>query len=68
MNNDINNDKIKLEEMINEIVKLKSYSKELANNTRGNKLEDYIDVLSRNILSLQNKVETIYDENYRNIE
>ena len=59
-------DKIKIEEILEEIDNLKKYSQELASNTRGEKLENYIDNLAKNINSLGNKVETIYEEKYKN--
>ena len=55
-------DKTKIKEILNELSNLKKYSNDLANNTRGEKLESYIDNLSRNVVLLENKIETLYDE------
>ena len=66
--NDNTKDKEKLQEIIDEIANLKRYNNELANNTRGDKLENYINSLSRNINNLNDKVETIYQENFNTID
>ena len=63
-----NNDKAKLDEILNEIINLKRYSNDLASNTRGDKLENYIDVLTKNINSLEDKVENLYEENFEKPE
>ena len=68
MNDELIKDKTKLDELLYELTNLKKHSNELASNTRGEKLENYIDNLSKNINSLENKVETIYEENFKNIE
>ena len=57
-------DKAKFNEIMNEIVNLKKYSKELAINTRGEKLENYINQLSRNINNFEDNVEKSYDNNF----
>ena len=46
--NDKAKDKEKLQEILNEINNIKRYNNELANNTRGDKLENYIGALARN--------------------
>ena len=61
-------DKIKLDEIMNEISNLKKYSNELASNTRGEKLENYIDSLTKNINSLEIKIETMYEESFEKTE
>ena len=66
--NDKAKDKEKLQEILNEIANLKRYNNELANNTRGEKLENYINCLSRNINNLNDKVENIYLNNFNTIE
>ncbi len=58
-------DKAKLQEMINELSNLKKYCNELGYNTRGDKLERYINALSKNITLFDNEVENIYN-NFRN--
>lgn len=64
MNEENLKDKMKYEEIINEIANLKKYSRELANNTRGEKLENYIDILSKNINNLDICVDNVYRDNY----
>ena len=66
--NDKAKDKEKLQEILNEIANLKRYNNELANNTRGEKLENYINSLSRNINNLNDKVENVYLNNFNTIE
>ena len=64
-------DKVKFEEIMNEIANLKKYSKELSINTRGEKLENYINALSRSINNFEDDVEKTYDDNFnktKNIE
>ena len=58
-------DKTKLEEILNEIENLKKYNNELASHTRGEKLENYINSLGKNIYLLQNKIQDAYDNNYK---
>ncbi len=64
------NDKDKeiIKELLLEIDNLKKYSNELANNTRGEKLENYILSLSKNITELNNKMEKIYQDNFNTID
>ena len=57
-------DKAKLNEILNEIENLKKYNNDLASNTKGEKLENYIDSLSKDINSLKIKVEKIYEDNF----
>ena len=61
-------DKAKIQEILNEISNLKRYSSELANNTRGEKLENYINSLSKNINTLNDKVELIYQDYFNTID
>lgn len=61
-------DKDKLEEILNEIEKIRKYNNDLASNTKGDKLENYIDSLDKDINSLKIKVEKIYEENFNEIE
>ena len=58
MNNQDINDKLKLESILNEINNLKKYNKQLNENTKGEKLENYINVLNKSLLSLEDKIET----------
>lgn len=64
------NDKDKeiIKELLLEIDNLKKYNNELANNTRGEKLENYILSLSKNITELNNKMEKIYQDNFNTID
>ena len=64
MDNDINNDKLKIEEILEEIQNLKKYNRELANNTSGEKLENYIDSLSKDINQFEINVERVYEEHF----
>ncbi len=67
MNESTNKDKIKIEEIFNEIENLKKYNNELASSVRGEKLESYVDSLNKNIKLFQNKLEETYGDNYKNI-
>ena len=68
MDESINKDKVKIEEILNEIENLKKYNNELASSVRGEKLESYVDSLSKNIKLFQNKIEETYGSNYNNID
>ena len=68
MEDSIIKDKNKIEDTLNELSNLKRYSNELANNTRGEKLENHINNLLRNITTLNDNLERIYEENYKNNE
>ncbi len=65
--NDKAKDKEKLLEILNEINNIKRYNNELANNTRGDKLENYIGALARNINILETKTEEVYQDNFNTI-
>ena len=65
---DDNKDKLKLKEILDEIENLANYSNELALNTRGEKLGNYVDNLIKNVTVLKTKVETIYEKEYGPIE
>jgi hypothetical protein len=65
--NDKAKDKEKLQEILNEINNIKRYNNELANNTRGDKLENYIGALARNINILETKTEEVYQDNFNTI-
>ena len=56
------NDKVKIKEILNEIDNLKKYTTDLANNTRGEKLESFVNNLNKNVNLLNNKAEDIYDK------
>ena len=68
MDNDTNKDKTKLTEILNEITNLKNYSNELAVNIRGEKLENYVNNLIKNINALETKVETVYEKENEKVE
>ena len=57
-------DKAKIQEILDEIDNLKRYSNDLANNTRGEKLENLVNNLNKNISLLNNKTEEIYNNNF----
>ena len=63
--NDKIKDKEKIQVILDEIANLKRYNNELASNTRGEKIENYINSLARNINVLNDKVENIYQENLK---
>jgi len=65
MNNGLVQDKVKLQEILDEISNLKRYCNDLVNNTRGEKLENYIDNLNKSIISLENAIEIIYEKEYK---
>lgn len=66
--NDKAKDKEKIQVILDEIANLKRFNNELANNTRGDKLENYINSLSRNINILNDKVEMVYQDNFKTID
>ena len=61
-------DKVKIQEMLLELSNLKKYANDLANNTRGDKLERYINVLSKNITLLDEHMEKTYEDNFTSNE
>ena len=61
-------DKVKIQEIMNEIANLKRYSNELGNNVRGDKLENYINNFSKNINLLNDEVEKIYQDSFNTID
>lgn len=58
-------DKVKMKEILNEIANLKKYSNELSSNTRGEKLENYINELKNKITILNNEAEEAYDNTFK---
>ena len=60
MNDEINKNKIKIEEIMKEIDDIKKYVNTLANNSKGDKLEGFIDKLDKDVIKTQNKLETMY--------
>lgn len=64
MNDTRINDKMKVQEILNEISNLKKYSNELTNNISGVKLENLINNLTKNINVLNDETEKIYDQNF----
>ena len=66
MNDTRINDKMKVQEILNEISNLKKYNNELSNSIRGEKLENLINNLNKNLNMLNEKTEKIYDEHFIN--
>ena len=60
--------KVKIQEILNELDNLKRYSNELANNVRGDRLENYINNLSRNVVLLSEQTEKVYEDNFNTID
>ena len=61
-------DKLIFDDILIEIDNLKKYNNELANNVRGDKLENYINNINSNINNYENNIEKIYEENFDNTE
>ena len=61
-------DKQKMQDILDEIANLTTYCNGLANNTRGEHLENYVNNLSKNINQLGNKVDEIYQKNFKTID
>lgn len=61
-------DKLIFDDILIEIDNLKKYNNELANNVRGDKLENYINNINSNIHNYENNIEKIYEENFDNTE
>ena len=59
-------DKARIQEILNEISNLKKYNNELGNSIRGEKLENLINNLNKNLNMLNEKTEKIYDEHFIN--
>lgn len=59
MNDEMNKNKEKIQEITTEIINLKRYINELANNSQGDKLESYIDKLEKDVVKAQNKLEML---------
>ena len=62
MNKIESKDKLKLQDILNEIDSLKSYNRELLVNTKGDKLENYIGTLDRSIDRLKDKIDNYVDK------
>ncbi len=61
-------DKLIFDDILIEIDNLKKYNNELANNVRGDELENYINKVNSNIHNYENNIEKIYEENFDNTE
>ena len=58
----VSKDKLKLQDILDEIENLKNYNRELLDNTKGEKLENYIGNLDRSIEKLREKVNITIDK------
>ena len=56
--------KQKIQNVINEINNLKKYTNELANNISGEKLEEYCNKITKDIVKAQDKVEELYTKKF----
>ena len=57
--------KQKMQDIINEINNLKKYTYELANNTSGDKLEEYCSKITKDIIKTQYKAEELYTKKFK---
>ena len=55
-------DKLKLQDMLEEVESLKTYNRELLDNTKGEKLENYIGALDRSVDKLKEKLDEYVDK------
>lgn len=65
MNDEDNKNKIKMQDVINELANIKKYNNDLFNNVSGEKLENYLNELNKNIIKAQDTAETIYTKNFK---
>ena len=65
MDNDITKNKLKMQDIINEITLLKKYNNDLLSNSKGEKIEGYLNKLNKDITKAQDKVEIIYTKNFK---
>ena len=65
MNDNKSKNKLKMQDIINEINNLKKYNSDLFNNINGDTLESYVNELNKNIIKAETKAETIYTENFK---
>lgn len=54
------NNKIIIEDILNEIDNIKKYNKEIANNVSGDTIESYVNKIEKDINELQTKIEDSY--------
>lgn len=62
--NDAKN-KLKMQDIINELANLKKYNNDLFSNVSSEKLESYLNELNTKIVTAQNKAEDIYTKNFK---
>ena len=62
--NDAKN-KLKMQDIINELANLKKYNNDLFSNVSSEKLESYLNELNAKIVTAQNKAEDIYTKNFK---
>ena len=65
MNEEMSKNKLKMNDIVNEITNIKKYNNDLANNLKGDKLEEYLDKLNKDIIKAQDKIENIYTINFK---
>ncbi len=54
------NNKVIIEDILNEIDNIKKYNKEIANNVSGDTIESYVNKIEKDINELQTKIEDSY--------
>ena len=54
------NNKVIIEDILNEIDNIKKYNKEIANNVSGDTIESYVSKIEKDINELQTKIEDSY--------
>ena len=54
------NNKVIIEDILNEIENIKKYNKEIANNVSGDTIESYVNKIEKDINELQTKIEDSY--------
>ena len=65
MNEDNTKNKLKMQDIINEIDNLRKYNSELFNSVKGDKLENYLRALDKSIIKAQNIAEIIYTKDLK---
>ena len=65
MNDNEAKNKLKMQDIINELDNLKKYNSDLFNSVKGETLENYLNALDKSIIKAQNTAETIYNKNFK---
>lgn len=65
MNDNDAKNKLKMQDIINELINIKKYNNSLSSNVKGETLENYVNELDKSIIKAQDTADTIYTEKYK---